>query len=156
MVVAFEKIHAKPISIRSDNMSNASDMSPVTQARATITLGGIFFLRLFALFLLIPVLSLYAVDLAGATPFLIGSALGIYGLTQGLLQIPLGMLSDHIGRKPVIFAGLCLFIAGSVIAAMADHIYLVILGRALQGAGAIAGRAVLFYHPYTIALSAIA
>lgn len=119
-------------------MNDTSDMNPARQARATITLGSIFFLRMFGLFLLVPVLSLYAVDLAGATPFLIGAALGIYGLTQGLLQIPLGMLSDHIGRKPVIFGGLCLFIAGSVIAAQADHIYLVILGRALQGAGAIA------------------
>jgi len=117
---------------------NPDNLTTAQQLRATLGLGSIFFLRMFGLFVLIPVLSLYAVDLAGATPLLIGLALGIYGLTQGLLQIPLGMISDRIGRKPVIFAGLALFILGSLIAALADHIYIVILGRALQGAGAIA------------------
>ncbi len=117
---------------------NSEELKPALQIRATVILGGIFFLRMFGLFLLIPVLSLYTLDLAGATPVLIGMALGIYGLTQGLLQIPLGILSDRFGRKPVIVAGLGLFIIGSLVAAAADHIHLVILGRALQGAGAIA------------------
>ncbi|MDX1519461.1 MAG: MFS transporter, partial [Gammaproteobacteria bacterium] len=111
---------------------NSPDPGPATTIKATAALGGIFFLRMFGLFLLIPVLSLYAIDLDGATPLLVGLALGIYGLTQGLLQIPLGMLSDRAGRKPVILGGLCLFIAGSLIAATGDHIITVILGRALQ------------------------
>ncbi|MCG8324802.1 MAG: MFS transporter [Thiotrichales bacterium] len=117
--------------------TTAGQVSP-QQFRTIALLGGIFFLRMFGLFILIPVLSLYALELEHATPVLIGLALGIYGLTQALFQIPLGMLSDRIGRKPVIFAGLVLFIIGSLIAAESRHIEFVILGRALQGAGAIA------------------
>lgn len=113
-------------------------LSIARQIRSTLLLGSIFFLRMFGLFLMVPVLSLYSSQLKGATPLLIGLALGIYGLTQGLLQIPLGMLSDRIGRKPVICAGLILFILGSVIAMWSDHIMFVVIGRALQGAGAIA------------------
>jgi len=89
--------------------------------------------------MILPVLSLYTGDMVGATPLLIGLAIGIYGLTQAMLQIPFGMFSDRIGRKPVIAMGLLLFVIGSVIAALSDNnIYILILGRALQGAGAIA------------------
>ncbi len=89
--------------------------------------------------MILPVLSLYTGDMVGATPILIGLAIGIYGLTQAMLQIPFGMFSDRIGRKPVIAMGLLLFVIGSVIAALSDNnIYILILGRALQGAGAIA------------------
>lgn len=89
--------------------------------------------------MILPILSLYTGDMVGATPLLIGLAIGIYGLTQAMLQIPFGMFSDRIGRKPVIAMGLLLFVIGSVIAALSDNnIYILILGRALQGAGAIA------------------
>jgi len=90
------------------------------------------------LFLILPVFALYAEHLEGVTPTLIGLALGAYGLTMALLQIPFGMLSDRIGRKPVITAGLIVFAIGSVIAAGSHDIWGVIIGRALQGAGAIA------------------
>ena len=90
------------------------------------------------LFMLLPVLALYAADFEHSSPALIGLALGVYGLSQALLQIPFGMLSDRIGRKPVIYGGLLLFGLGSVIAATAASIWVVILGRAVQGSGAIA------------------
>ncbi|PID54963.1 MAG: MFS transporter [Gammaproteobacteria bacterium] len=91
------------------------------------------------LFMVLPLLTLYAGDFVGATPFLIGLALGVYGLMQAVLQIPLGFLSDRVGRKPVIIGGLLLFAAGSLIAAQADTIWGLLLGRVMQGAGAIAG-----------------
>jgi MFS family permease len=94
-------------------------------------------LRMFGLFALLPVLSPYAGGLDNATPMLIGLAVGAYGLTQAGLQIPFGMLSDRIGRVPVIVAGLAIFAAGSVLAALSESIYGVIAGRLLQGAGAI-------------------
>jgi len=94
-------------------------------------------LRMFGLFALLPVLSLYAATLDGKTPLLIGLAVGAYGLTQAAFQIPLGMLSDKIGRRPVIVGGMLVFALGSVVAAMADTIGVVILGRLLQGAGAV-------------------
>ena len=108
------------------------------ELRSAASLALIFFLRMFGLFMILPVLSLYTGDMAGATPILIGLAIGIYGLTQAILQIPFGMFSDRIGRKPVIAMGLLIFAIGSVIAALSDNIYILILGRALQGAGAIA------------------
>ena len=94
-------------------------------------------LRMFGLFALLPVLSLYAGELDGRTPLLIGLAVGAYGLTQAALQIPLGMLSDKIGRRPVIIGGLLVFAMGSAVAALGESIHTVILGRLLQGAGAI-------------------
>lgn len=109
-----------------------------TERRAAAGLAGIFALRMLGLFLILPVFALQAQGLPGASPLLIGLAIGAYGLTQALLQIPFGMLSDRIGRKPVIFGGLLLFAVGSVIAAMADDIQGVILGRVIQGSGAIA------------------
>lgn len=90
------------------------------------------------LFMVLPVLALYAADMATVTPMKIGLAIGIYGLTQALLQMPYGMASDRIGRKPVIVFGLLVFAAGSLLAGLADDIDWVIAGRALQGAGAIA------------------
>jgi MFS family permease len=94
-------------------------------------------IRMFGLFALLPVLSLYAADLEEATPLLIGLAVGAYGLTQAGFQVPLGVLSDKIGRMPVIWGGLAIFAAGSILAATSDSIYGVIAGRLLQGAGAI-------------------
>jgi len=94
-------------------------------------------MRMFGLFALLPVLSLYAATLEGATPLLVGLAVGAYGLTQAGLQIPLGALSDRIGRIPVIVGGLLVFAVGSAMAAVGDTIWVVIAGRLLQGAGAI-------------------
>ena len=106
--------------------------------RAALSLSSVYALRMLGLFMILPVFALYAGDLEGVTPTLTGLAIGIYGLTQAALQIPAGLLSDRIGRKPVIIGGLLVFALGSVVAALADSMLVVILGRALQGAGAIA------------------
>ena len=108
------------------------------ELKAGSSIALIYGIRMLGLFMILPVFSIFAENLDNTTPLLIGLALGIYGLTQGLLQIPFGMLSDKIGRKPVIAAGLIIFAIGSVVAAYADTIYGVIAGRAIQGAGAIA------------------
>jgi MFS family permease len=105
--------------------------------RAAAALAAVFSVRLLGLFMIYPVFAAYAGTLAGASPYLIGEALGIYGLTQGLLQIPFGLLSDRVGRKVMIVLGLALFGAGSVVAALSTTIGGVIIGRALQGAGAV-------------------
>lgn len=116
---------------------NAHAMT-AAERRAVGTLAAIFSLRLFGLFAILPVFTLYAAGLAGATETRVGLALGAYGLTQAFLQIPYGALSDRFGRKPLILAGLLVFAAGSVLAAVADTIWWMLAGRALQGAGAIA------------------
>lgn len=108
------------------------------ERRAAAGLAAIYGLRMLGIFLALPVLAIAARDLSAATPVLIGLAIGIYGLTQALLQVPFGLLSDRLGRKRIILAGLLLFVAGSVLCALADSIWGVIVGRALQGAGAIA------------------
>jgi predicted MFS family arabinose efflux permease len=108
------------------------------ERRTVASLVTLYNFRLLGLFMVLPLLTVYGSDLPGATPVLLGIAIGIYGLTQGLLQIPFGMLSDRIGRKPVIVAGLVIFALGSLIAGLADSLTGLIVGRALQGAGAIA------------------
>ena len=117
-----------------------SEKSPMNRSerRSVGALAGVFSLRMFGLFLVLPVMALYAAQMEGATPFMIGLAVGIYGLTQALFQIAFGTLSDRFGRKPLIVFGLLVFAAGSVVAAMADTLAGVIIGRALQGSGAIA------------------
>jgi len=107
------------------------------EKRAVGVVAIIAMLRMFGLFALLPVLSLYAAELVDATPLLIGLAVGAYGLTQAGLQIPLGALSDRVGRVPVILGGLFVFALGSIVAATGDTIWSVIAGRLLQGAGAI-------------------
>jgi len=126
------------------------------ERRAALSLTSIYALRMLGLFLLFPVLALYATELPGSTPLLIGMALGMYGFTQAVLQIPFGILSDWLGRKPVIAFGLVLFALGSVVAAMADTVTGVIVGRALQGCGAIAApvMALAAERPYCRLLSA--
>lgn len=114
-----------------------SPMTPL-EKRATASLASIYALRMLGLFMLFPVLSLFAEQMEGSTPLLIGLAISIYGLTQAILQIPFGLLSDHFGRKKIIIIGLILFAAGSVVAATSTTIYGVLLGRAIQGCGAIA------------------
>lgn len=109
------------------------------ERRATISLATVFALRMFGMFSILPVLAIYAHQLpGGSSPFLIGLALGIDGLAQACLQIPFGLLSDRYGRKKVIYVGLLLFALGSFIAAGASDIVIIILGRLVQGTGAIA------------------
>ncbi|KNC13650.1 MFS transporter [Pseudomonas sp. RIT-PI-a] len=107
------------------------------ETRAASGLALVFAFRMLGMFMVLPVLATYGMDLAGATPALIGLAIGAYGLTQAFLQIPFGVISDRIGRRPVIYGGLVIFAIGSVVAAQADSIWGVIAGRILQGAGAI-------------------
>ena len=94
-------------------------------------------LRFFGLFIVLPVLSIYALEMEGATPFLAGLVVGGYALTQAAFQVPFGLASDKIGRKKTLLFGLIVFIVGSVIAAVSDNIYMLLIGRFLQGAGAI-------------------
>jgi MFS family permease len=108
------------------------------ERRTVGSLALLYSFRMLGLFMVLPLLALYAADFPGASPSMIGLALGVYGLTQALLQIPFGWLSDQVGRKPVIIGGLVLFALGSIVAAMADTVYGIVLGRTLQGAGAIA------------------
>lgn len=118
-------------------MENPDKLTSV-EKRATIGLASIFGLRMLGMFLILPVFALYAPTLPGGDDhFLVGMALGAYGLTQGLLQLPFGMASDRIGRKKVILFGLGIFAAGSFVAASAASIYWVIIGRVIQGAGAV-------------------
>ncbi len=121
-------------------MSNVEAALNQKERRAVFSLAGIFGLRLLGLFLVLPVFSVYAHGLQGAMnhPAMIGIALGAYGLTQAFFQIPFGKLSDHWGRKPVIALGLVIFAIGSAIAAMATSIEWLLIGRIVQGAGAVA------------------
>jgi predicted MFS family arabinose efflux permease len=118
--------------------STESTIFSELEKRATFSLASLYSFRMLGLFMVLPVLALYQDNYADATPFLLGLTLGIYGLTQAILQIPLGLLSDRIGRAPVIIGGLLTFVLGSVVAAMADTMQGLIFGRALQGMGAIA------------------
>ncbi len=107
--------------------------------RVTASLAAIYAVRMLGLFMILPVFALYAESLPGYTPALVGLAIGIYGLTQAIFQIPLGVLSDKVGRKPVIIGGLLVFALGSAIAALAHSLWVIVLGRAIQGLGAVAG-----------------
>ena len=112
-------------------------MSPA-ELRAGASLAGVFGLRMLGLFLILPVFAVHAPQLAGGDNLtLVGIALGAYGLSQAILQIPFGMASDRWGRKPVIYIGLIVFAGGSFLAAAAGDIWTAIAGRTLQGAGAI-------------------
>lgn len=115
-----------------------SERMSALELRASMSLASIYGLRMLGMFLILPIFSIYAETLPGGqSHLLIGLALGAYGLTQAIFQLPFGMASDRYGRKRVIYVGLVLFVIGSVIAAMANDIYMVIFGRAIQGAGAV-------------------
>jgi MFS family permease len=119
-------------------------MSPL-ELRASLSLASLFALRMLGLFLILPVFAVHAQHLPGGdSQTLVGIALGTYGLTQGILQIPYGMASDRYGRKRVIVIGLLLFALGSFVAAWGPNVAVVIAGRALQGAGAIAAPVTAF------------
>ena len=105
--------------------------------KKVLPLSSILFLRFLGLFLVLPVLSVYALDLEGATPMLVGVVVGGYALTQAVFQVPFGSMSDKFGRKPTILIGLLLFLVGSLISAYSTDIYMLMFGRFLQGAGAI-------------------
>lgn len=116
-------------------------MSAMTagERRAVATLASLFSLRMIGLFMIMPVFAIYGRELAGATPVLIGLAVGMYALAQAVLQIPLSQLSDRVGRKKLILIGMALFAVGGAVAALSTSIWGVIIGRGLQGAGAISG-----------------
>jgi MFS family permease len=124
------------LGVSSESRDNTIAMNAL-ERRSVGVVALIAVIRMFGLFALLPVLSLYAASLEHATPMLIGLAVGGYGLTQAGFQIPLGALSDRVGRIPVILFGLAIFAAGSVLAGLSESIYGVIAGRLLQGAGAI-------------------
>jgi len=125
-------------------MKNSNRMS-AAEIRASVALASIFALRMLGLFLILPVFAVHARGVPGGdNAVLVGIALGIYGLTQGVLQIPMGVASDRYGRKQVIVAGLAVFALGSFVAAVAGDIFWVIVGRALQGAGAISAAVTAF------------
>jgi predicted MFS family arabinose efflux permease len=107
------------------------------ERRSVFSLALIMALRMLGLFMVIPLFALYVTNLTGSTPMLIGLTMGIYGLSQALLQIPFGALSDRVGRKKIITLGLVIFMIGSIVAAMSHSIWTMLLGRALQGAGAV-------------------
>ena len=124
-------------------------MSP-SEIKSSALLASIYSLRMLGIFLILPIFSIYASELSGRpTEFQIGLAFGIYGLTQAILQIPFGMTSDRFGRKPVIYFGLLLFIIGSFIAGISEQIEGVIIGRAIQGSGAISAVLTAFLSDLT-------
>lgn len=115
-----------------------SERMSAHEVRASLSLASIYGLRMLGMFLILPIFSIYAETLPGGeSHLLIGLALGAYGLTQAMFQLPFGMASDRFGRKRMIYIGLLLFVIGSLVAAFADNLYSVIIGRAIQGAGAV-------------------
>ena len=120
-------------------MSRQKNETSLTRGefRSTAAIAAIYMSRLLGLFMIYPVFAHFAQGLGGATPTTIGLALGAYGLTQGVLQIPFGLMSDRLGRRTIVVAGLVMFCLGSIVAALSGSIWGVVIGRALQGAGAV-------------------
>lgn len=119
------------------------------EKQALLTIASIYSLRMLGLFMILPVFSVYAKQLSGVSPLAIGIALGVYGLTQAIFQIPFGYMSDRLGRKPLIIIGLLLLALGSLVAALSQSILGVIVGRAIQGMGAIGGVLMAFVADIT-------
>jgi MFS family permease len=119
------------------------------ELRTGLTLASVIAFRMLGLFMILPVFMLLDADMPGFTPARAGQAVGVYGLTQAALQQPFGKLSDRYGRRPVMLAGLVLFAAGGVLAALSESMTMLIIGRALQGCGAIAGVALAFAADHT-------
>ena len=119
------------------------------EKQAVLSIASLYGFRMLGLFMVLPVLSLYFSDYENSSLLLLGLALGIYGLTQAIFQIPLGLLSDKIGRRPVIIGGLALFVLGSIVAALSESAMGVIIGRALQGTGAIASTLMALVTDFT-------
>lgn len=142
-----QKIQAP--STRSEKDLSLSGRLNTTELRTGLTLAGVLSFRMLGLFMILPVFMLLAADMPGFTPLKAGLAVGIYGLTQALLQQPFGKLSDRFGRRPVMFAGLAVFAVGGIVAARAETIEWLLVGRALQGCGAIAGVALAFAADHT-------
>jgi MFS family permease len=125
------------LDLSSQGTASSDKMTPV-EMRATVSLASIYGLRMFGMFSILPIFAIYASTLPGnPNSLMIGIALGAYGLTQALFQLPFGMASDKYGRKPVIYVGLAIFAIGSMVAALAMNVEGIILGRAIQGAGAV-------------------
>ena len=121
-----------------------------SEIKSSLLIASIYSLRMLGIFLILPIFSIYASELSGSpTEFQIGLAFGVYGLTQAILQIPFGMSSDRFGRKPMIYLGLLLFIIGSLVAGTAEEIEWVIIGRAIQGSGAISAVLTAFLSDLT-------
>ena len=118
-------------------MNSVSGLNSI-EKRAAVSLALVFGLRMLGLFMIMPVFAIYGQTLEGYSPLWVGIAIGAYGLTQAMLQIPMGMLSDKYGRKPIILLGLVIFCIGSLVAAYSDSVMGVTIGRAIQGMGAIA------------------
>ncbi len=123
-------------------------LNPV-ERRAAIALGILFAFRMMGLFMILPVFALYAHQLPDSSPWLVGLALSAYGLTQAILQVPFGLWADRWGRKPVMVVGLLLFAAGGLVAACSTTLWGVLLGRALQGGGAISAAALALLSDLT-------
>ena len=127
-------------------------MTPL-EMRATTSLASIYGLRMFGMFSILPIFAIYASSFPEhPTPFMIGLALGAYGLTQAMFQLPFGMASDKFGRKPMIYLGLAIFAVGSMVAALAMNIEGIIIGRALQGAGAVSAVVTALLADLTLSL----
>jgi MFS family permease len=119
------------------------------EKRSVISIASLYGFRMLGLFMVLPVMAIYFDSYSGATPFLLGVSLGIYGFTQAIFQLPLGLLSDKIGRRPIIIFGLILFVLGSLVAAVAESAMALVIGRALQGMGAIASTLMALVTDFT-------
>jgi len=141
---------AKPISTEAQQTLPRAKVSLTAPERRVVgALAAIYATRMLGLFLLLPVLAIYAAGMPDSTPVMVGIAMGAYGMTQALLQIPFGRWSDRFGRRPLIVVGLSLFFAGSVVGALSKSLLMIILARSLQGAGAMSAAVTALLADFT-------